>query len=690
MGLDVNVNVGNKMIESREYWNSLNIPQADIGIINHDFFSEGKYTKQEIKFPLQPEFIDKLHELTNQNDLPLYMVFLTGLQIQLFKYTGKEETIVGIPAYVGDVKDNTAIKSKVLPLINTIMKEMTVKKLLKAVQENIFKAYENQYCDINHLLKSSNGGSGVMDYTPISISMNTLHSKEFIDYINSSTNNHLSICINKHDSQSYDLSIIYNAELYDGGTVTLFAERLIRLVKEIMSDLDQKIKQIDIITENERFELLELYNRTCVNYPNQETVQALFESQVEKTPNNIAVKYGDTELTYKDLNEKANQLARLLVNKGVSTDSIVAIMVSASIEMVIAILGVLKAGGAYLPIDINQPSNRKKYMLQDAEVKILISGKNFMDDDLQFNGNVIDIFREDILKGATTNLELKRSSSDLAYVIYTSGTTGNPKGVMIEHKSLINYIHYSKDRYLDEGKGDFPLYTSISFDLTVTSIYVPLLSGNKICVYSNENQYSFTHIVEDPIDVMKLTPAHLSVINSLDLNDMQISRFIVGGEELSCQLADEIHQKFNGNVEIINEYGPTEATVGCIVYAYQKGNKREKSLSIGTPINNSRVYILDEELNLVPKGVPGDLWIAGDGLARGYLNKPELTSEKFIIAPFNPKERMYKTGDIARWKLDGTIEFFGRKDNQVKIRGFRIELGEVENSLLSHKGVKEA
>ncbi|MED3966048.1 non-ribosomal peptide synthetase, partial [Niallia taxi] len=690
MGLDVNVNVGNKMIESREYWNSLNIPQADIGIINHDFFSEGKYTKQEIKFPLQPEFIDKLHELTNQNDLPLYMVFLTGLQIQLFKYTGKEETIVGIPAYVGDVKDNTAIKSKVLPLINTIMKEMTVKKLLKAVQENIFKAYENQYCDINHLLKSSNGGSGVMDYTPISISMNTLHSKEFIDYINSSTNNHLSICINKHDSQSYDLSIIYNAELYDGGTVTLFAERLIRLVKEIMSDLDQKIKQIDIITENERFELLELYNRTCVNYPNQETVQALFESQVEKTPNNIAVKYGDTELTYKDLNEKANQLARLLVNKGVSTDSIVAIMVSASIEMVIAILGVLKAGGAYLPIDINQPSNRKKYMLQDAEVKILISGKNFMDDDLQFNGNVIDVFREDILKGATTNLELKRSSSDLAYVIYTSGTTGNPKGVMIEHKSLINYIHYSKDRYLDEGKGDFPLYTSISFDLTVTSIYVPLLSGNKICVYSNENQYSFTHIVEDPIDVMKLTPAHLSVINSLDLNDMQISRFIVGGEELSCQLADEIHQKFNGNVEIINEYGPTEATVGCIVYAYQKGNKREKSLSIGTPINNSRVYILDEELNLVPKGVPGDLWIAGDGLARGYLNKPELTSEKFIIAPFNPKERMYKTGDIARWKLDGTIEFFGRKDNQVKIRGFRIELGEVENSLLSHKGVKEA
>lgn len=189
---------------------------------------------------------------------------------------------------------------------------------------------------------------------------------------------------------------------------------------------------------------------------------------------------------------------------------------------------------------------------------------------------------------------------------------------------------------------------------------------------------------------MKLTPAHLSVINGLDFNNVSISRFIVGGEELSYQLTEDIHRKFNGNVEIINEYGPTEATVGCIVYKYRERNKREKSLPIGTPIHNSRVYILDEELNLVPKGVPGDLWIAGDGLARGYLNKPEMTSEKFVEAPFNPEERMYKTGDIARWKLDGTIEFFGRKDNQVKVRGFRIELGEIENSLLSHNDIKEA
>ncbi|WP_410985748.1 amino acid adenylation domain-containing protein, partial [Bacillus cereus] len=689
MRRDEKVNASERIVMSSEYWNSLDLAQVDTGIVTHDFFSEGKYTKQEINFPLRSELISKLNKLTNQNDLPFYMVFLTGLQIQLFKYTGKEENIVGIPAYVGNVKDNITVKNKVLPLFSKVIKEASVKHLLKEVQENLFKAYENQYCDLDHLLKSSYGGTGVMDLTPVSISMNTLHREEFIDYISNSPKNQLSVCINKKDSQTYDLSFIYNAELYNKETLTLFGERFIRIVNEIVRDLDQTIKQIEVITEEGKVELLQHYNHTFVDYPSKKTVQELFEAQVEKTPQSIAVKYENQVLTYQELNEKANQLARLLKSRGVTTDSVVAIMVNGSIEMVIAIMGVLKAGGAYLPIDIHHPSGRKEYMLQDAEVDIIISRQDLMTD-IQFSGSVIDIFDGEIFQGDKTNLDIERSSSDLAYVIYTSGTTGNPKGVMIEHKSLINYVYYCKDRYLEEGKGDFPLYTSISFDLTVTSIYVPLLSGNKVCVYNNDNQFSFTHIVEDPIDVMKLTPAHLSVINGLDLNNVSISRFIVGGEELSYQLTEDIHRKFNGNVEIINEYGPTEATVGCIVYKYRERNKREKSLPIGTPIHNSRVYILDEELNLVPKGVPGDLWIAGDGLARGYLNKPEMTSEKFVEAPFNPEERMYKTGDIARWKLDGTIEFFGRKDNQVKVRGFRIELGEIENSLLSHQDIKEA
>ncbi|WP_332277779.1 amino acid adenylation domain-containing protein, partial [Bacillus velezensis] len=683
------MNSSEKIENSSQYWKGLNLTQVDTGIVTHDFFSEGKYTKQEIKFSLPSKLINELDKLTKQNDLPFYMVFLTALQIQIFKYTEKKENIIGIPVYVGNAKDNTPVKNKSLPLFNKVTKEVSVRHLLKQVQENVFKAYENQYCDLDKLLNSSYSGINVMDLTPVSICMNTLHREEFINYINTSPKNQLSVCINKQDSQIYDISFIYNAELFSKETITLFGERFIKIVDDIVGDLDQIIKQIKIISEEEKVELLQHYNQTFENYPSKKTVQELFEAQAEKTPNRIAVKCENEVLTYQELNEKANQLARLLKSRGVTTDSVVAIMVNASIEVVIAIMGVLKAGGAYLPIDIQHPIGRKEYMLQDAEVDIIISRQDLMTH-IHFNGSVIDIFEGDIFQGDKTNLDIKRSSNDLAYVIYTSGTTGNPKGVMIEHKSLVNYIHYCKGRYLEEGKGDFPLYTSISFDLTVTSIYVPLLSGNKVCVYNNDDQFSFDHIVEDSIDIMKLTPAHLSVISGLQLNNVRISRFIVGGEELSYQLADDIHRKFNGNVEIINEYGPTEATVGCIVYSYRERNKKEKSLPIGTPIQNSRVYILDEDLNLVPKGVPGDLWIAGDGLARGYLNKPEMTSEKFVAAPFNPAERMYKTGDIARWKLDGSIEFFGRKDNQVKVRGFRIELGEIENCLLSHQAVKEA
>ncbi|MDW7617945.1 amino acid adenylation domain-containing protein, partial [Peribacillus simplex] len=682
------VNAGEKIILSSEYWNSLDLAQIDSGIVTHDFFSEGKYKKSEFTFSLEARLIEKLNGLTYQNDLPLFLVFITGLQIQLFKYTGKEENIIGIPTYVGNVKDSDGVKNKVLPLLNKVMKETTVKHLLKGIQENVFQAYENQFCDLDHLLKSSHAGNSVMDITPISISMNTLHSSESIHYITTSTKNQISVFIDKKDTKTFNISLVFNEELFKKETIELFGERFIRIIGEMVNDLDQSVKQINIITEKEKNQVLYEFNNTAMEYSKSKTIQELFEHQVEKTPHRIAVQYENQVLTYTELNEKANQLAWDLKNKGVQPGSIVAIMLNGFLEMVVSMIGVLKAGGAYLPIDIHHPIGRKEYMLRDAEVDIVISTKDLMDG-ISFNGLMVDFINVNY-HGDKNNVGTTAASDDLAYVIYTSGTTGNPKGVMIEHKSLINYITYCMEQYQENRVGDFPLFTSISFDLTVTSIYVPLLSGNKIRVYNNNDQFSFTKIVEDPIDIMKLTPAHLSVVNGLDIDSVHLSKFIVGGEELSYRLVENIHHKFNGNVEIINEYGPTEATVGCIVYRYEEKSVRGKSLPIGTPINNSRVYILDEELNLVPKGVPGDLWIAGDGLARGYLNRPDLTSEKFVRAPFNPEERMYKTGDIARWQLDGTIEFYGRKDNQVKIRGFRIELGEIENRLLSHSDINEA
>jgi bacitracin synthase 3 len=491
------------------------------------------------------------------------------------------------------------------------------------------------------------------------------------------------------------------------------------------------------MSQAEKKQVVFSLNDTEAVYPEDKTIHQLFEEQVERTPDHIALVGTAPEvprgcpvyLTYHELNEKSGRLAGLLIEKGVLADNIVGIMVERSVEMIVGILGILKSGGAYLPIDPGYPQERIDYMLKDSGAKLLVTTKNKEGEKVRrWEGEKYEI--EDLLRSSYL-LTLSPSSSassavknllpatgcwqpitSLAYIIYTSGSTGRPKGVMVEHRSVVNYTWWAVKHYVKGENVNFPLYTSMVFDLTVTSLFVPLITGNSIIVYRREKGETPIDTIEqiirdERIGVVKLTPAHLKIVKEMQLeNTSRIKRLILGGENLESRLIDEIHKKFDGKVAIYNEYGPTEATVGCMIHLFDPGKDRRPSVPIGLPADNLRVFILDKFLRPVSTGVTGELCISGAGLARGYLNQPDLTAEKFISFTHelhklheyekkNPKSktqnsRLYLTGDTARWLEEGNIEFLGRIDHQVKIRGFRVELGEIENRLLNHRGVKDA
>ncbi|SFB47763.1 non-ribosomal peptide synthetase, partial [Clostridium frigidicarnis] len=424
------------------------------------------------------------------------------------------------------------------------------------------------------------------------------------------------------------------------------------------------------------------------------TIQELFESQVEKTPDNIAVIFEDKKLTYRELNEKSNSLARILRTKGVKADSIVAIMIDKSVEMIIGIMGILKAGGAYLPIDPSSPSDRIKYMLKDSGTNILLKKDVFVKK-LEFSGEVIELFDSSLFVGDINKLEKGSSANNLAYVIYTSGTTGKPKGVLIEHRNVVNLLNHMQIRYPIQQNDVYLLKTNYIFDVSVTELFSWFMGGGTLAINKHDNQKDMNNII-DSIKRYKVThinfvPSMLSVFNEVIGNDLEkvnsLKYVLAAGEELKPRVVYDFYNKFN-NVKLENLYGPTETTVYASMYSTDKG-KQYRSIPIGVSTQNAKLFVVNNN-KLQPVGIPGELCISGDGLARGYLNNQELTAEKFVDNPFEQGTKMYKTGDLVRWLTDGNIEFLGRIDNQVKIRGFRIELGEIENKLLKHEDVKEA
>jgi len=458
-------------------------------------------------------------------------------------------------------------------------------------------------------------------------------------------------------------------------------------------------------TEREHQSLVIAYNDSASPYPADQTVIDLFEAQVARTPEAPAIRLADHALTYRELNDRANQMAAHLGTFGVGPDHLVVLYMEHSIEVVCAILGVLKTGAAYVPVDPDSPKDRLAFMLREiadglgGTVPAVVTQSHLVGD-LPSDGVHVVTLNADCaaIRGyPVSNPRSPVSPHSLAYVIYTSGSTGTPKGVMIEHRSLVNYVWWANAQYSRGERLAWPLFSSLAFDLTVTSIFSPLISGGRIAVFREDPGMSgmaIVQVIEDGgVDIVKLTPAHLAMIKDMRLRATKIRKLIVGGEDFKTELARDVTRSFGRPVEIYNEYGPTEATVGCMIHRYDEEQDLARSVPIGMPAANAGVYILDEQLSPVPIGRIGEMYLAGDGLARGYLNRPELSAEKFLTTE-DPRQkgsrlRLYKTGDLARWSADGRMEFLGRADHQVKIAGARVELGEIEARLLQHADVRE-
>jgi amino acid adenylation domain-containing protein len=489
----------------------------------------------------------------------------------------------------------------------------------------------------------------------------------------------------------------YSSDLFEPATIERMACHYLRLLKEISADPFKRLSEISILSEQETQELLQGFNRTRQDYPSDRCIHRLFEEQVERTPEATAVICDDRQLTYRKLNNRANRLAHYLQKLGVGPEVPVGLCVERSREMVVGLLGILKAGGAYVPLDPSYPKERLEFMLEDTRAAIVLTEMVSRKSLPVSSARVIYLDRDwdEIAKEPRANPSSQSTADNLAYVIYTSGSTGIPKGVEVCHRSVVRLLFGVDYVQLDRAQAILQL-APISFDAATFEVWGALLHGGKCVLFPGKvpSPREFgTVLRKHRVNTLWLTAALFNTVIDEEPQALSdVKQLLIGGEALSLPHVRK-GLALLSSTKIINGYGPTESTTFTCCYAIPRQlDYNISSIPIGKPIGNTQVYILDPYLNPVPIGVAGELHIGGDGLARGYLNRAELTAEKFITNPFSnePMARLYKTGDLARYLPDGNIEFLGRIDNQVKIRGYRIELGEIEAVLAQYPAVREA
>ena len=422
----------------------------------------------------------------------------------------------------------------------------------------------------------------------------------------------------------------------------------------------------------------------------EKTVIELFDQRAAETPDAVAVVHEGRSMTYRELARASEKWAGYLSAKGCGRGTRVGVHLRRSPEMIIAVLGTLRAGGAYVPLDPRHPEERVQTIASDAELTLILA------DESPANPRATGIEWVNMLDAELPEAAADCPApelSDVAYVMYTSGSTGNPKGVEIRHTGLSDYIEWARDSYLDDRPTTFAFFTSLSFDLTVTSLFLPLISGGRMIVFDQDTEEvdsSIIRVIADPrVEFVKLTPSHLSLMRHLDCSQTRIKTMIVGGEELRRETAVDVMRQLP-DVTIYNEYGPTEAVVGCMIHRFDPEMDLDAGVPIGRPAAHTRLYLLNDCLQPVPEGCFGELYIARHGLASEYLNRPELSQERFVENPFREGERMYRTGDLGRFTSQGVMTYGGRCDDQIKLHGVRIEPGEIESAILSIEGIQGA
>ncbi len=663
-----------------------------------------------VYFELDENLSNQLKNLAKRKETTLDIVLLAGFYILLNKYTNQNDLIIGIPManrqytqlenLIGCFVNTLALRLKInsVEKVDDIIKN--IYNIMVEVQDYQDLPFEkvidtlNLEPDSNHhpifqvLFEAQNFGS---ESTPDSIFK--IFPQD--DFYKAKFDLALLMDVNKVQLKG---TLVYAVSLFEHKSVEKFADHYISVLTQC-SNYEKKIRDINILSEKEWKQIIIEWNKTDKSWSINGNIEQLFEKQVEQTPEAIAVECDGINLNYKEFNKKSNQLARMIrqeyiefVGGELKADTLIGITMERSIEMLIGIIAVLKAGGAYVPIDPDYSDDRIHYILKDCNARLVLT-QNHQKERLKSCASCVRqivVDTEPYIDYDSNNLSIGSKSNNLAYVIYTSGTTGKPKGVMVEHCSVANYIENLRSNYLPSYKRvDFS--SSLSFDLTVTTTLGSLLLGHTICVYKSRMDSIagyVKHLEKNRIQFIKTVPALYELISKELSTSTTVQEVILGGEKLNRN-----NLSYYENIRIYDEYGPTETTVGALLSRVYP----EQQSGIGKPYFNYKLYVLDENRCPVPVGVAGELYIGGAGLARGYLNQQMLTEERFIENFFATEEdkakgytRLYKTGDYVRWLLDGHLEYIGRNDFQVKLRGYRIELGEIESALNNFPGVKQS
>ena len=663
-------------------------------------------TGKKVRFSVANDVIDCLKGIATETKTTMHQVLFTAYSIFLKRHSGQRKAVIAIPVANRNHSDLLAVHGPFvnnLPLLTTVNENLSFKEMLLQNSRLITEAMAHQSYPFFHLIKSMSvqrdmSRNPLFDTMFVYQNMGGLPQTTALAverYFIPTEVSKFDLSLEIFEATSFDFAFEYATSLFKDETVAGFIKSFKNLLAEIARSPEEQISNCNILGEEDRRAFIYEFNNTEIKLPSVTSVLELFLENVSKKPEAPALNFKDQVLTYSDLDRKSSVLQKILIDNGVCKGDHVALYLNRSPEFIISMLAVLKAGAAYVPIDMNTPVGRIKYIVQHSNSKLIVcSDKSFqLIEGISGNSKLLSITSLPLNEDYSYDLTNIDNAGQTAYIIYTSGTTGNPKGVMIAHSSLLNYAFWAAENYLPEGNSSFAFCTSVSFDLTITSLFVPLISGNVIDIYEDNGEEIPVHkvLADNQSSVIKLTPSHLKIISDIQLPETpELKTIIVGGEVLETGLANTIYKKFNGKVSIFNEYGPTEATVGCAIYKYNPDSDTGYAVPIGKPAGNTQLYILDDHFNPVGFGVKGELYISGNGLAKGYYSNETLTNEKFINHPFKEGEKMYKTGDEARRLFSGALDFLGRKDRQIKLNGYRIELLEIENALRKIECIKDA
>ena len=693
--------LSDSFLKDKTYWESYikNIPE--MLSFKENILKKGSRTVRYID-ELSLEFSAKINEFCKENKITPYVFFIALHSIYLYKVSGKEDFIIGTPLLNRknkNEKNTIGMFVSTVPLRFKINKDTKLTDLFASIHADTYSALKHQrypYSDLLDYAKEKEGYESNLFDTIISF-QNVGPDMDYVDY---PVNNFWNLTYNQqssfefhitdhNNSGKYRLSFDFAEGVVSKDEAKLVYSRFLEMINFIISNENTKVANVSYIPKEELDTIFNVYNGKYLYKPTQTLIEQ-FESQAQKTPNNIALKYKDNELTYKELLQKVHNFAVYLKNKGVTPNSGVTLLIHRSLEMIVAMFAVLKCGAHYLPVDPYWPEDRVKFILEDSNSKFLITNNQYIN---TFKKSAICIDVDNILELPDTNedLNVNYDLNSLAYIIYTSGTTGKPKGILTSNYNVVYLLHSTRNRLVQDENDIWTLFHTYTFDFSTWEIYASLLFGSKLVIVPKEttlNPKDFLDLlVQEKVTILNQTPAYFYKVieeekaKNLDANLLKIRAILVGGEAVYAKPFKYWKEKYP-QTTLFEVYGPTESTIFATICELTDSDIQNNETFIGYPLQNYHVYILDKNGEILPIGCDGEICITGGGLCKGYLNKPELTKEKFLYND-NVKEVIYKSGDLGFYATDGRIGYIGRNDNQVKIRGFRVEIGEIEKEILA-------